>query len=78
MLTKKLLPLEWHTEKLLVKDLKTWKENPRTITKERLKKLKNRISNFIREEIEIKKIIKVARFLGIPIQIDLVKKYDKE
>ncbi|MBU1557528.1 ParB N-terminal domain-containing protein [Patescibacteria group bacterium] len=40
---KKLVPLEWHVEKLIVKDLKTWKENPRTITKESLEKLKNRI-----------------------------------
>ena len=35
--------LEWHTEKRKLKDLKEWKENPRTITRERYLKLKERI-----------------------------------
>ncbi|MBU1557468.1 hypothetical protein KKC45_00715 [Patescibacteria group bacterium] len=41
---KNLLSPEWHAEKLLVKDLKSWKGNPRTITKEGLEKLKERIT----------------------------------
>lgn len=38
-----LTPLVWHVEKLAVKELKTWANNPRKITKEAFEKLKERI-----------------------------------
>lgn len=44
-------PLEWHTEKLKVKDLVPCNYNPRKITPERLEKLKNSLEKYNLAEI---------------------------
>ncbi|WP_299012011.1 DNA modification methylase [uncultured Polaribacter sp.] len=46
-----LAPLEWHTEKLKVKDLVPCNYNPRKITPERLEKLKNSLEKYNLAEI---------------------------
>lgn len=46
-----LAPLEWHTEKLKVKDLVPCNYNPRKITPERLEKLKKSLKKYNLAEI---------------------------
>lgn len=46
-----LAPLEWHTEKIKVKDLVPCEYNPRKITPERLQKLKNSLEKYNLAEI---------------------------
>jgi hypothetical protein len=47
-----------------------------TIEKNQKKKLMNRIIDSIRK-IDISTLIKIARILNIPVQTDLIKKFNK-
>ncbi|NKI28256.1 DNA modification methylase [Arenibacter sp. 6A1] len=48
-----LAPLEWHTEKRIVKDLVPYNYNPRKISPERLEKLKNSLEKYNLAEIPV-------------------------
>jgi DNA modification methylase len=50
-MSEMLAPLEWHTEKIKVKDLVPCEYNPRKITPERLQKLKNSLEKYNLAEI---------------------------
>ena len=57
--------------------LRRWTLNQKNeITVNQIKKLRNRILDVVKR-IDILLLIKIARVVGVPIQKDLLKKYEK-